>query len=70
MRLNKIADKVDSVFGINYMSDGEMVMFKMITTSPLAEYKARELIKSSKHPVELWHFPKYGFSLRLCIIIK
>ena len=41
MRQVKVSCKVDSIFGIRYLKDGEMVMFKMRTMSPLAEYKAR-----------------------------
>lgn len=65
-----IKEKQDSVFGIRYFKDGDMVMFKMKTTAPLAEYKARSIIKDSTHPVELWHYPDYGPSRKLCNIVK
>ena len=70
MRQVKIMDRCESIFGIRYQLDGEMVMFKMSTTSPLAEYKARQLLQTSAHPVEVWHFPKYGHSIKLCTVIK
>ena len=70
MRQIKISCRIDSIFGIRYFKDGEMVMFKMRTVSPLAEYKARSIAKDVGRPVEIWHYPEYGPSIKLCEVIK